>query len=138
MRRTSEYMLLWTLGGTVYYGIEMVFRGYSHWSMFILGGCCLLFLALQGIWTDWKEPLWWQVINGTIFITAGEFITGLLVNKILHWNVWDYSDQPLQFWGQICVPFTILFSGLCVIGILLTGYLMHWLYGEKKPDFHVL
>ena len=138
MRRTSEYMLLWTLGGTVYYGIEMVFRGYSHWSMFILGGFCLLFLALQGIWTDWKEPLWWQVMNGTFFITAGEFITGLLVNKILHWNVWDYSDQPLQFWGQICVPFTILFSGLCVIGILLTGYLMHWLYGEKKPDFHVL
>lgn len=77
-------------------------------------------------------------MNGTIFITAGEFITGLLVNKILHWNVWDYSDQPLQLWGQICVPFTILFSGLCVIGILLTGYLMHWLYGEKKPDFHVL
>ncbi len=111
----------------------------------ILTGQCLYwadfafyFLRYRGLWTNWKEPLWRQVINGTIFITAGEFITGLLVNKILHWNVWDYSDQPLQLWGQICVPFTILFSGLCVIGILLTGYLLHWLYGEKKPDFHVL
>ena len=30
------------------------------------------------------------------------------------------------------------FSALCVIGILLSGYLLYWLYGEEKPHFHVL
>lgn len=138
MKRISEYLLLWTLGGAIYYGIEMVFRGYSHWSMFVLGGFCLLFFALQGIWTGWKEPLWRQVIWGTVFVTAGEFITGVLVNKVMHWEVWDYSDQPFQLWGQICLPFAILFSGLCVIGIFVAAYLLHWFYGEEKPVFHVL
>lgn len=138
MKRTSEYLFLWTLGGVIYYGIEMTFRGYSHWSMFVLGGICMLFFALQGQWTGWKEPLWRQVLWCTLFVTAGEFITGIFVNKIMHWGVWDYSDQPLQIMGQICVPFIILFSALCVAGIFLSAYLLYWLYGEKKPLFHVV
>ena len=50
----------------------------------------------------------------------------------------DYTDQPFQIMGQICLPFTIIFSGLCAVGILLSGYLLHFLYGEKMPGFHVL
>lgn len=138
MKKISEYLFLWTFGGSLYYGIEMIFRGYSHWSMFVLGGFCMLFFALQGIWTEWNEPLWKQVLWCTVFVTAGEFITGIFVNKIMRWQVWDYSDQPFQLFGQICVPFMILFSGLCVVGIFCTAYLLHWIYGEKKPGFHVL
>ena len=54
------------------------------------------------------------------------------------WNVWDYTGRKWQLFGQICLPFTIIFSALCVIGILLSGYLLYWLYGEEKPHFHVL
>ena len=86
----------------------------------------------------WTEPLWIQVIRSVVFVTSLEFITGIIVNKWLHLEVWDYSDQPFQLWGQICVPFMILFSGLIVIGILLGGTLTYWIYGERKPDFHIL
>lgn len=82
--------------------------------------------------------MWKQVLWCTAFVTAGEFITGIFVNRIMRWNVWDYADQPFQIMGQICLPFTILFSGLCALGIILSGYLLHWLYGEKKPVFRVL
>ena len=50
----------------------------------------------------------------------------------------DYTGRKWQLFGQICLPFTIIFSALCVIGILLSGYLLYWLYGEEKPHFHVL
>ena len=108
------------------------------WSMFVLGGICLLFCAKQGLWTGWREPLWKQVLWCTIFVTAAEFITGMIVNQWLGWNVWDYTGRKWQLFGQICLPFTIIFSALCVIGILLSGYLLYWLYGEEKPHFHVL
>lgn len=98
----------------------------------------MIFCAQQGIWTDWREPLWKQVTWCIIFVTSSEFITGIIVNKFLAWNVWDYSGLPMQFMGQICLPFTVIFSGLCTLGILLSGYLLHYLYGEKKPSFHVL
>ena len=137
-KRISEILLIWTLGGAVYYTIEMVTRGFSHWSMFVLGGLALCFCTFQGQAMIWTEPLWIQVIRAVVFVTSLEFITGMIVNKWFHLEVWDYSDQPLELWGQICVPFMILFSGLIVIGILLGGTLTHWIYREVKPDFHIL
>ena len=138
MKRISEYLFCWALGGTLYYAVELLFRGYSHWSMFLLGGFCFLFFAWQGLQGGWKTPLWKQVLRCTVFVTSGEFITGIFVNKWMQWNVWDYSDQPFQLFGQICLPFTILFSGLCALGVFLAAYLLYWLYGEEKPQFHVL
>ncbi|MGC4019848.1 MAG: hypothetical protein QM793_11895 [Muricomes sp.] len=138
MKKLSEYLFFWTLGGTIYYTFEMVFRGFSHWSMFVLGGLCMVFFAQQGLWMKWEDPLWLQVIRCALFVVSAEFITGIIVNKWMGWNVWDYSDQVFHVFGQICAPFAILFSGLCAMGIFLTGYLLYWLYGEEKPHFHVL
>ena len=73
-----------------------------------------------------------------VFVTSMEFITGIIVNKWLHMQVWDYSRLPLQLFGQICVPFIIIFSGLAAVGIILSGYLMHWLYQEPKPHYYIL
>ena len=138
VKRLSEYLFLGTLGGTLYYTFEVIFRGFSHWSMFLLGGLCLIFFAQQGMWTGWDAPLWKQVGWCVIFVTACEFITGIFVNKIMGWAVWDYTDQPFQLMGQICLPFAVIFSGLCVLGIFLSSYLLHFLYREKLPHFHVL
>ena len=138
MKKLSEILFLWAVGGCLYYGFEMIFRGFSHWSMFLLGGICLLFFWLQGSKTEWSDPMWVQVIRCTIFVVSCEFITGIIVNKWLGWGVWDYSEEPFHLFGQICLPFAVIFSGFAVIGIILSGNLMHWLFGEKKPNYHVL
>ena len=138
MKRFSEYLFLFTLGGCIYYSFEILFRGFSHWSMFLLGGLCFLFCTWQGLLFAWREPLWKQVIYCTVFVTAMEFLTGILVNKLCGWAVWDYSDQPLQLFGQICVPFMIIFAGLCTCGIFLGAYLLYAVYREEKPMWHVL
>ena len=49
VKKWSENLFLWALGGSLYYGFEVFFRGFSHWSMFVLGGICLLFCAKQGL-----------------------------------------------------------------------------------------
>lgn len=137
-RKISEVLFIWTLGGCFYYLLEIAFRGFSHWSMFVLGGLALCFCTFQGTSMHWSEPMWIQVLRSVIFVTALEFITGIIVNKWLGLAVWDYSDQPLELWGQICIPFMVLFSGLIVIGIFLGGILSHRLYKEDKPHFFVL
>lgn len=78
MKRLSEYLFLWTLGGILYYTFEMLFRGFSHWSMFVLGGICLVFCAQQGMWTGWDAPFLQQVFWCVIFVGACEFITGII------------------------------------------------------------
>lgn len=138
MKKVTEYVFLWTLGGSIYYFLECIFRGFSHWSMFILGGICLCFLWFQGSSVGWEDAMWIQVIRSTVFVVACEFITGIIVNKWMRWQVWDYSDQPYNVFGQICLPFAVLFSGLSVIGITLSGFLMHKLFLEEKPNYHIL
>ena len=138
MKRVMEYIFLWMIGGTVYYSFEIIFRGFSHWSMFVLGGLCFLFFWLQGHWTKWEDPMWLQVARCTIFVIACEFITGIIVNKWMDWQVWDYSDQPFQVFGQICLPFATIFSGMCAMGILLSGKIMQVLFDEEKPNYHIL
>ena len=117
-RRIGEGAFIWALGGTCYYFLEIALRGYSHWSMFVLGGAVLCFATFQGVLMQWSEPLWMQAGRGVVLVTALEFITGLIVNKWLNLGIWDYSDQPFQLWGQICLPFAILFCGRGLSGRL--------------------
>ena len=101
MKKLSEYLFMGALGGTLYYMIEIIFRGYSHWSMFLLGGFCFIFFAQQGLWTKWREPLWKQVLWCTAFVVSAEFITGIIVNKVMGWNDWKNTEQKLPIRCQI-------------------------------------
>lgn len=138
MKKLSEYLFLWTLGGCLYYTFEMLFRGFSHWTMFALGGFCMQFIWSQGALLYWRDPLWRQLLRCVVFVTSMEFLSGIILNKWLHLALWDYSRLPFDLFGQICLPFAVLFSGLSCVGILLSGYLMHWLYQEPKPHYTVL
>lgn len=137
-KKISELGFFWVVGGGIYYGIEMLFRGFSHWSMFCVGGVVLCFCVFQGTEMRWNEPMWIQVLRGTLFTVSLEFITGIIVNKWWGLEVWNYSDQPFQLWGQICLPFAILFSGLICIAIWIGGYLAFWLFKEPRPNLFIL
>lgn len=137
-KKISEYTFVWAIGGIGYYIIEILYRGFSHWSMFVVGGTVFLFCTYQGVEMKWTEPIWIQILRSTVFATSLEFITGIIVNKYLDLSVWDYTDQPFHLWGQICIPFIILFSGLISLAIPLGGMVAYRLFGEKKPNIFIL
>lgn len=138
MKKISEYILLWAIGGCLYYLFEILFRGFSHWSMFFLGGICMIFCTWQGQTLHWEDPLWIQILRCTVFVTSMEFITGIILNQWCGLEIWNYEGQPFQLFGQICLPFAVIFSGLCCLAILLGGSIACWLYGEPAPKFHFL
>ena len=71
---------LFGVGGTVYYLMEIIWRGYSHWSMFALSGVCFIIIDLLN--QTWKNirSLIFLIILCTLIITVLEFVTGLIVN----------------------------------------------------------
>ena len=48
-----------------------------------------------------------KCLIGAAVITSLEFTVGMIVNVGLGWNVWDYSEKPLNLFGQICPLFSI-------------------------------
>lgn len=131
-------LILFAIGGFLYVCIELLYRGRSHWTMFILGGLCFLYAGEQNERTDWDYPLILQSIKVATAITLLEFLCGLIVNIWLGWNVWDYSDIPFNLLGQICLPFSLLWLIVGTVAIILDDYLRYWIFKEEKPHYRLL
>ncbi len=109
-------LCLFALGGWGYVSLELLWRGRSHYSMFLAGGVCFLLLGqLQKRFPGW-HPLP-RGLAGAGVITGVELIAGLLFNR--GYQVWDYRSLPLQFRGQICLPFTLLWIPISLLGMAL-------------------
>ena len=84
-------------------GLELLWRGWTHGSMFFAGGSSFLLL---GEMNKHPAPLLVKGLVGATAITSVELLTGLLVNR--RYGVWDYRRMPLNFRGQVCLPFFLL------------------------------
>ena len=112
-------MLLFPIGGLGYGLLEILWRGSTHWTMLLTGGGCLMLLDRLDM-RHHGEWLFLRCIRGSMLITAVEFAVGILVNKMFHLIVWDYSAQRGNIAGQICPLYSILWYFLCypVFGLL--------------------
>lgn len=107
--------IIFTIFGLMYVTIELLYRGHTHYSMFIVGGICGVLIGLINDNTP-DMPLLPQCILGAVIITIIELLTGLFLNVYLGLNVWDYSNQPFNFMGQICPQFCVIW---CILSILV-------------------
>ena len=109
--------VLFSIGGSIYVGLELLWRQRSHWTMFALGGGC--FLALGRL--DPKRSPLTRMALGSAVCTAGELLVGLTFNR--DHRIWDYRMLPLNYRGQICVLFSLFWAPLSLAG----GNLCRWL-----------
>ncbi len=133
-----KYMTLLLTGGGLYVLVELIWRGRSHWTMFLLGGLCFIGIGLINEIIPWDMPLWQQIIIGAGIITALEFLTGCIVNLWLGWDVWDYSGLPGNILGQICPQFFLLWVPIALVAIVLDDWLRYWRWDEERPHYKIL
>lgn len=129
--------ILFLIGGGIYYLFEILWRGYSHWTMFILGGICFVIIGLLNEQYDYNMSLVEQMFSSMIIITTLEFISGVILNIILKMNIWDYSNMPFNLFGQICIPFMIIWFFLSPIAIVVDDYIRYFIFKEEKPHYKI-
>lgn len=134
----EKAVVLFLCGGTAYALIEILWRGYTHWTMAVLGG--VLFLLIGGLnnWLPWEMPLVLQAVLGAVIVTAVELLAGIILNLWLGLDIWDYSRMPGNFLGQICPQYTIAWAGLSLVAVVLDDYLRYWLFGEERPHYKLI
>lgn len=122
-------VLLFLIGGRLYTWIEIIWRGWTHWTMFYLGGGCFVIMGLLNEhFLPWHMPLFWQAIISACIITALEFIVGCIINLWLGWQVWDYSDLLFNLLGQICLYYFLLWIPISAAGIILDDWIRYLFY----------
>lgn len=98
---------LFAIGSLGYSALEILWRGFTHWTMAVTGGVCFTAVYyLSGKYC--KKPMWKKCLIGSTVITAVEFVVGCVVNLLLKWNVWDYSRMRGNILGQICLLYSVL------------------------------
>ena len=118
-----QYPLSALVGGGAYYGIEILYRGHSHWSMAVCGGVCLVAICLiNRHFSSWN--LFLRAAVCALAITFIEFFAGCILNLWLGWHVWDYHSLPFNLLGQIAPLFTffwfLLSLPVCLVYDLTT------------------
>lgn len=131
----SKYAFLFWFGGSTYVTLEVLWRRYSHWTMLLLAGLIFIIVGLLNEIWSWEFKFRYQVLISTGIATILELFTGLIVNVCLGWNVWDYSDVPFNFLGQICLPYTLLWVILSAVAIILDDVIRWKFFGEERPHY---
>lgn len=114
-------VLLFILGGVLYNFIELLWRGRTHWTMFLVGGWCFsmigkIFHCLN------KCKLGIRCAVSALGVTIIEFVSGCYFNRRRKMKVWDYSQMPFNIKGQVCLLYSVLWGFLSIPA--------GWLYGR--------
>ena len=106
--------ILFYLGGSAYMGLELLWRGRSHGSMFVAGGLCFLLIGhLNHVRPRLPLPL--RAVVGAGIVTMVELAVGLVANR--SFEVWDYRERAGNFLGQICPMFTLLWIPVSLMAL---------------------
>lgn len=133
--KVLKQIILFGAGGLLYVLCELMWRGCSHWTMFLVGGICFIMIGLINEVLPLDMTLVRQMAIGAVIITTVEFVSGCIINLWIGWNVWDYSGLPFNILGQVCLPFSFLWFLISAIGIVIDDYLRYWWFGEEKPHY---
>ena len=118
--KAGDYILVGIIGGVIYFTLEVLWRGWSHISMAVCGSICLTFFYYIESKVSFRRlPLMFKAVVGGIFISAIEFVAGLILNKLLYLNIWDYSNASNNFLGQICLEMSIIWILLSFVAFSL-------------------
>ena len=98
---------LFLIGGIGYPLLEILWRGYTHPSMGVVGGLCLIAIYFINIKLR-KRSIFFRALCCGLAITFIELISVVLLNIVLRLGIWDYSGRILNVMGQICLPYFIL------------------------------
>lgn len=122
MQKLKKNTVFFSVGAIGYGLIEILWRGHTHWAMLIAGGIC--FMIFSTIAKDFGHmPLFFKACLCAVAVTTVEIIFGFLFNMVLGIKIWDYSNQPYNFMGQICLFYSFLWGVLGFIFIPLADYI---------------
>lgn len=133
-----KYPIIFLIGAIVYMGIEIIWRGYTHWTMGVLGGIILILIGLIDEVADEDIPIVWQAPIGSIIITVLEYYSGYILNIKLNLGIWDYSELPFNVDGQVCLLFSLIWMVLSVVAVWLDNFIRWKLFKEPRRKIRLI
>lgn len=75
--------------------------------------------------TPYKDNLILLYALSTVLVTVLEGLTGYLMDKIFPHKWWDYTNQPLNIGGYVCLIFSLVWGVACVLIVRVIHPVIH-------------
>lgn len=131
------YMLLWIFFVYAFLGwcTEVSFAALTSGKFvnrgFLNGPVCPIYGCGVVIVLFFLEPLRENTLLlflGSVVLTSVlEWLTGFVLERIFHQRWWDYSNEPFNLGGYICLRFSIAWGLACLLVVDVIQPTIHWL-----------
>lgn len=97
---------------------RFVNRGFLHGPLCPIYGSCILSLVV--LLNNFKANLVVLLIIATLLTSVIEYFTGYLLEKLFKRKYWDYTEDPLNIHGRICLHFSVMWgiASMAVVRII--------------------
>jgi uncharacterized membrane protein len=75
-------------------------------------------IVLAGL-TPLEDNLLLLFLGSVVLTSSLEWLTGFVLEKLFHQRWWDYSDQPFNLSGYVCLRFSIAWGFACLFVVKL-------------------
>lgn len=130
LSKWKKFLTLFAIGAAVYSAIEILWRGFTHWSMAIVGGLglCGIYYVNEKVSTQ-STPR--RCFFCSMLITALEFVAGVIINIMCNMGVWDYSRLRFNLLGQICLLYSFFWFLLSFPAIRICDYIKNNIFSKS-------
>lgn len=128
-------LILIFIMGSLYMVLEGLWRGWTHISMLVVGGIAAFLIGrLNQHPKFYDRKMWQECLIGTVIILMLEFISGMVLNVWLKLAIWNYSNTWGNLYGQICIPYAVIWFLLVPLNVFADDYLRYRIFREKRPQ----
>ncbi len=86
---------------------------------FLNGPVCPIYgfgmVIVLGVLRPLKSNVLLLFAGAAILTSTLEWVTGFVLEKVFHDKWWDYSEEPFNLNGYVCLKFTVLWGLACVL-----------------------
>lgn len=136
-KKLIPLLIIFITSGLIYTVLEMLWRGYSHWTMFICAGVCgIVMMGINDGLLKFDTDFRVQVLVSALLCTAAELIFGLIFNS--DFTIWDYRDMigTIHFLNdQINIFFILIWGIISVFGLPFLDW-MQWRLGLGPRPYY--
>lgn len=134
-----KYLVLFVVFGSVYFGIECIFKGcISDYRMAIMGGLLAVSIGLLNNLFSFDTDFIMQCLFGALLVTLAEAICGI------YWTdngiyIWDYSSLPFSAChGTVNLFFSCAWFLLSGLVILADDAIRYYIFSETRQPYYMI
>ena len=123
-----KYLFMFSLFSFVGWILEFIYRGLRQQKILnpgFMNGCVLPLYGIGAIICDMVCNMFQNVksdyniictfLIAVLMLSILEYITGLVLDKIFHMKLWDYSKYRFNIKGYICLQYSIMWGLLFLV-----------------------